>query len=65
MNKHSILLIGLDTHKEFVEVTYCEERRGAHPVHFARISFAKVSITKLLPHFESKYPDKGGKSLAS
>lgn len=57
MNKHSILFIGLDTHKEFVEVAYCEEQRGAQPVHFGRISSAKVSITKLLRHFESKYPD--------
>ncbi|MCL1059027.1 hypothetical protein L2729_13680 [Shewanella gelidimarina] len=29
MNKHNILFIGLDTHKEFVEVTYIEDQRGA------------------------------------
>ena len=34
MNKHSILFIGLDTHKEFNEVSYIEEHRGAQPVHF-------------------------------
>ncbi len=33
MNKHSMIFIGLDTHKEFHEVAYCEEQRGATPVH--------------------------------
>ena len=27
MNKHSMIFIGLDTHKEFHEVVYCEEQR--------------------------------------
>lgn len=56
MNKHNILFIGLDTHKEFTEVAYCEEQRGAQPVHFGRVSSAKVAIHKLVRHFESKYP---------
>ncbi|WP_024589328.1 MULTISPECIES: hypothetical protein [unclassified Pseudoalteromonas] len=30
MNKHSILFIGLDTHKEFNEVAYIEEHRGTN-----------------------------------
>jgi len=29
MTKHNILFIGLDTHKEFVEVAYIEDNRGA------------------------------------
>ncbi|PWW34270.1 hypothetical protein DFO83_11275 [Idiomarina loihiensis] len=29
MNKHSMIFLGLDTHKEFHEVAYCEEQRGA------------------------------------
>ncbi len=29
MNKHNILFISLDTHKEFVEVAYCDEQQGA------------------------------------
>ena len=29
MNKHSMIFIGLDTHKEFHEVAYCEEQRDA------------------------------------
>lgn len=56
MNKHSILFIGLDTHKEFNEVAYIEEHRGAQPVHLGRFSSSKVAIQKLVRQFESKYP---------
>ncbi|WP_428637270.1 IS110 family transposase [Shewanella sp.] len=56
MNQHSILFIGLDTHKEFVEVAYIEDQYGANPVHYGRISSAKVAITKLAKQFQSKYP---------
>ena len=56
MNKHSMVFIGLDTHKEFHEVAYCEEQRGATPVHYGRIPSSKVSVKKLLRQFESKYP---------
>ena len=55
MNKHSILFIGLDTHKEFNEVTYIEEHRGAQPVHLGRVSSSKVAVQKLVRQFESKY----------
>ena len=57
MTKHNILFIGLDTHKEFIEVAYIEDQRGAQPTHFGRISSAKVTIKKLIRNFESKYPD--------
>jgi len=56
MNKHSILFIGLDTHKEFNEVTYIEEHRGAQPVHLGRVSSSKVAVQKLVRQFKSKYP---------
>ena len=56
MNKHSMIFIGLDTHKEFHEVAYCEEQRGASPVHYGRIPSSKASVKKLLRQFESKYP---------
>lgn len=56
MTKHNILFIGLDTHKEFVEVAYIEDSRGAQPIHFGRISSAKTAIKKLIRQFESKYP---------
>ncbi|KZN47380.1 hypothetical protein N476_23410, partial [Pseudoalteromonas luteoviolacea H33] len=57
MTKHNILFIGLDTHKEFIEVAYIEDNRGAHPIHFGRISSAKVAIKRLIRQFESKYPN--------
>ncbi len=56
MNKHSILFIGLDTHKEFNEVAYIEGYRGAQPVHFGRAPSSKIAVKKLVRHFESKYP---------
>ena len=55
MNKHNILFIGLDTHKEFVEVAYIEDQRGAKATHYGRVSSAKSSIKKLARQFESKY----------
>lgn len=57
MSKHSILFIGLDTHKEFVEVAYIEDQRGAKPVHLGRQPCSKVAIKKLARQFESKYPE--------
>lgn len=56
MNKHSILFIALDTHKEFNEVAYIEEHRGAKPVHLGRSPSSKTAIQKLVRQFESKYP---------
>ncbi len=56
MSKHNILFIGLDTHKEFFEVAYIEDQRGAESVHLGRISSAKQAIIKLARQFESKYP---------
>ncbi len=55
MNKHSMIFIGLDTHKEFHEVAYCEEQHGATPVHYGRIPSSKVSVKNLLRQFKSKY----------
>lgn len=56
MSQHNTLFIGLDTHKEFHEVAYTFDQRGADIIHFGRISFAKLSLKKLIRHFESKYP---------
>ena len=56
MNQHSILFIGLDTHKDFHEVAYAEEHRGTDIIHYGRISSSKVSLKKLVRYFESKYP---------
>ena len=56
MTKHNILFIGLDTHKEFNEVAYIEDQRGAQPIHHGRIPSSKAAIKKLIRQFESKYP---------
>ena len=37
MNHHNIVFIGLDTHKEFVEVAYIEDQRGAQATHHGRV----------------------------
>lgn len=57
MRKHTILFIGLDTHKEFTEVAYIEDQRGAKPVHYGRITSTKAAIKKLARQFQSKYPE--------
>jgi hypothetical protein len=54
MNKHSILFIGLDTHKEFNEVAYIEQHRGAQTVHLGRFSSSKVAVKKLVHQFDPK-----------
>jgi transposase len=56
MNKHTMLFIALDTHKEFHEVAYCEPHRDSAPVHLGRIPSSKLRLKKLVRHFESKYP---------
>ena len=44
MNKHSMIFIGLDTHKEFHEVAYCEEKRGVPPIHYGCFPSSRVSV---------------------
>ncbi|SIO96635.1 hypothetical protein VSP9026_04438 [Vibrio spartinae] len=56
MIEHSIVFIGLDTHKEFIEIAYIEEQRGTTPIHFGRISSSKVAIKKFARQFQTKYP---------
>jgi hypothetical protein len=46
MINRSIILIGLDTHKEFVEVAYVEDDRNAKAAHLGRVSSNKLSIKK-------------------
>lgn len=56
MNKHSILFIGLDTHKTFTQVTYIEDVRGPKPQHLDRILSNKSAFKKLVRQLQSKYP---------
>jgi len=56
MTKHSILFIGLDTHKTFTEVAYIEDQRGAKPIHLEKIFSNKAAFIKLARQLQSKYP---------
>ena len=56
MIKHSILFIGLDTHKVSTEVAHVEDQHGAKPVHLGKINTTKAAITKLARQYQSKYP---------
>ncbi|SBS35179.1 hypothetical protein MSP8886_03299 [Marinomonas spartinae] len=44
MSEHSIVFIGLDTHKELIEIAYIEARRGTKLIHFGRISSSKHNV---------------------
>jgi len=58
MNKHSILFIGLDTHKTFTEIAYIEDIRGAKPIRLGRILSNKTAFKKLVRQLQSKYPQE-------
>ena len=36
MHKDTLTFIGLDTHKEFTEVAYCDDVRGSSCSHYAK-----------------------------
>ena len=57
MNKHNILFIGLDTHKEFTQVATLEDGRGPKPQNYGKIPSNKKSFIKLARQFQSKYPN--------
>lgn len=56
MKNHSIIFVGLDTHKEFTEVAYCLDERSTEINHLGRVSSAKASIIKLARQLQSKFP---------
>ncbi|WP_122046751.1 IS110-like element ISVisp2 family transposase [Vibrio atlanticus] len=56
MNKDSIIFIGLDTQKSFIQVTVLQEHRGANPLHLGRIKSNKSALIKLAKQLQSKYP---------
>ncbi|PMH44493.1 hypothetical protein BCU68_03040 [Vibrio sp. 10N.286.49.B3] len=41
MNNDTIIFIGLDTHKSFIQVATLQDNRGAQPIHFGRIKSAR------------------------
>ena len=56
MSKDSIIFIGLDTHKSFIQVAVLQEHRGANPQHLGRIKSNKSALIKLARQLQSKYP---------
>lgn len=56
MNNDSIIFIGLDTHKSFIQVATLQEQRGAKPEHLGRIKSNKSALIKLAQQLQSKYP---------
>jgi len=56
MPKINILFIGMDTHKEFCQIAYCEDSRESVPTSFGRIKTTKQAITKFARQMLSKYP---------
>ncbi len=57
MSKHSILFLGLDTHKVHTQTAYTKEGRAAQVEHVGKIATTKLSIKKMVRHFESKFPN--------
>ncbi len=57
MSKHSILFLGLDTHKVHTQIAYTKDGRAAQVEHFGKIATTKLSIKKMVRHFESKFPN--------
>lgn len=56
MNKDNIIFIGMDTHKEHIELAYARDSRDHTPEHFGRIATTKQAIIKFIKHMQSKYP---------
>jgi transposase len=56
MSNHSIIFIGLDTHKVSTEVAYCFDQRDKKPVHHSKIETTKQALEKLVRQFQSKHP---------
>ncbi|MCG9640471.1 IS110 family transposase [Vibrio sp. Isolate34] len=56
MSKDSIIFIGLDAHKSFIQVAVLQEHRGANPQHLGRIKSNKSALIKLARQLQSKYP---------
>ena len=48
MNKHSIIFIGMDTHKSFIEVVYIKGVRDVKPIYLCNNQFTKQLVTKLI-----------------
>lgn len=56
MNNNSIIIIGLDTHKSFIQHAVLKDIRGASPENHGRINCNKSAIIKYARQLQSKYP---------
>jgi hypothetical protein len=56
MNNDSIIFIGLDTHKSFIQVAVLQDNLGAKPEHLGRIKSNKSALIKLAQQPQSKFP---------
>ncbi len=57
MNNDSIIFIGLDTHKSFIQVAVLRDDRGTHPEHLGRIKSNKSALIKLAQQLQIKVPE--------
>ena len=57
MNKDSILFIGLDTHKSFIQIAVLTDNRGDKPQNLGRINCTKAALIKFARQLQSKYPN--------
>ena len=55
MNNNSIIFIGLDTHKSFIQVAVLQDHRGAIPIHYGRIKSNKSALIKLSQNRHSPF----------
>ena len=56
MNKDNMIFVGMDTHKVFCEIAYCEDSRDSISQALGRITTTKRAITRFTRQLQSKYP---------
>jgi hypothetical protein len=56
MENSSIIVIGMDTHKQSTDVSYALEGRENRPQHLGKIASRKQAVQKLVRQCQSKYP---------
>lgn len=57
MPQHTIIFVGLDTHKDFTEVVTIDDQRDCHHQPLGRIASNRQAFTKLARRLQSKHPN--------